>query len=256
MYPVDKDNFWRGQNILRTLNTLLQIIETPQHSSDLVLMALFKVRFPLLSAHFPFREQINIKKVTSSSSHSWVQCPNTERDNSTTLLQSRFYNYLSMFRLTFTSSFLNFFTVKLPKINKCIISDFPSAVFPNNSFSSSKQSFLIHIPYLLSMSAKTNILTTIKQTLPVEWRKTAIVPSQMSQYGLSSFLLPWYWVPWLSSAPEDWVGQSSVSCWSNTSQISQNNRCFIPVLAGSSSSDLQTTLTQSVNVLITALRLV
>ena len=65
-----------------------------------------------------------------------------------------------------------------------------------------------------------------------------LLPSQMSQYGLSSFLFPWYWVPRWSGASEDCSGQSSVSCWSKTSQMSQNNRCLIPGLAGSSSSDL------------------
>ena len=131
---------------------------------------------------------------------------------------------------------------------------FPCAVFTKKiNLSYSTQSFVIQILQTNILPSKRCLLNKDNSQVIVS---SYIVPSQMSQYGLSSFLLPWYWVPWSSSAPEDWVGQSSVSCWSKTSQISQNNRCFIPILAGSSSSDLQTTSTQSVNVLTTALRLI
>ena len=49
------------------------------------------------------------------------------------------------------------------------------------------------------------------------------IPSHIPQYGLSLFLSPWCCIPPLSS-PLSWRGHSSVSCWSNTSQMSQNLR--------------------------------
>ena len=62
--------------------------------------------------------------------------------------------------------------------------------------------------------------------------QTSYVPSQISQYGLTSLRLPWYCVAGGLSELAC-RGQSSVSCRSKTSQMSQKSRGGGPWVFGS-----------------------